>query len=431
MNTHVTNNYTLENIYEDDIAQLKKLFLIYKDIYQLPEYLHKDKDVVPDAFDYAKKRLYFVILVLHTKDGEVCFQRSFDDGHLSLNLPGSSIRLGKEDTIITAINRVANKSFKDARIADIAPIISLTNRFYRQNGETFEHHGLGIRALLLNDVQDVTNISREILYKGKFSKTFPCDEIPHPPAKETYKVFKEWFRKKRYTTYTNEIETQHKFLKRYFFHQTIINPFLKGLSYVIGKHPIKNVKIKMLEKMGRVNKAIDVACGDDRGIFDQLCKAKILIANDISIDQIACMKKKYNSLYSKLPKSNSLMFTNHDCLDLPFRDKTFDVAICSNLLHHMNTANDLKELLKNIKRVAKRIIISEIQDPNKENVFGRLRHRYYLKFLKDEGKHFYSKDDFENIIGNEFEGSKIEFEYLSTIRGLYMFAEVINRNEIE
>ena len=61
MNTEVINNYTLENIYEDDKAQLKKLFLIYKDIYQLPDYLHKDINVVPDAFDYAKKRLYFVI----------------------------------------------------------------------------------------------------------------------------------------------------------------------------------------------------------------------------------------------------------------------------------------------------------------------------------------------------------------------------------
>lgn len=429
MNTHVTNNYTLENIYEDDIAQLKKLFLIYKDIYQLPEYLHKDKDVAPDAFDYAKKRLYFVILVLHTKDGEVCFQRSFDDGHLSMNLPGASIRLGKKDTIITAINRVANRSFKNARIADIAPIISLTNLFCCQNGETFKHYGLGIRALLLNDVQDVKNISRDIIYKGKFLKSFPPKEIPHPPAEETYKVFKKWFRSKQYTTYTNEIETQHKYLGRYSFHQKIINPIFKGLSYVIGKHSIKSVKNKMLDKMGSVNKAIDIACGDDRGIFDQLCKAKLFVANDISIDQITCMKKKYNSLYSKLPKSNSLMFTNHDCLDLPFRDKTFDIAICRNLLHHMNTAKDLEELLKNIKRVAKGIIISEIQDPNKENILGRLRHKYYLQFLKDEGKHFYSKDDFENIIENKFKGSKIEFEYLSTIRGLYMFAEIINRNE--
>ena len=233
MSNNINTDYTLENIYRDNIARLKGLFNIYRDIYKLPEYVHDDKEVNPDAFEYAKKRKYFVILVLHTKEGYVCFQRSFDTGHLSLNLPGASISLEKEDTIITAINRVARESFKDARIADIAPIISIKNRFHSKNGDVFEHFGLGIRALLLNDIQDIKNISSGLLYKGKFSRKFPINEIPHPPAKETYKVFREWFKKKKYTTYTNEIETQHEVIQRYVFHQKFINPCIKCLSHRI------------------------------------------------------------------------------------------------------------------------------------------------------------------------------------------------------
>jgi ubiquinone/menaquinone biosynthesis C-methylase UbiE len=424
MNTIINDNHVLENIYGDSVALLKSLFKTYKDIYQLPEFIHEDPDVVPEAFEYAKKRLYFVILVLHTTQGYVCFQRSFDHGHLSLNLPGASIHLGKDDTIITAIERVAIRSFKGAKIADIAPIISLTNKFYCQNGETFEHYGLGVRALLLNDIQDVKNVSREVLYKGKFSKDFPSKNIPHAPARETYKVFKDWFNEKQYATYINEIEAQNKYFWRYTFHQSFVNPILKVFSYWIGKHSIKDIKNKMLDKVGSAYKAIDIACGDDKGIFDHLCNVNLFVANDISSDQIISMKKKYDSLHSKLPKSSSLMFTNHDCLDLPFGDKVFDVAICRNVLHHMIAKADLLRLFENISRVAKRVIICEIEDPNKEGIYGRIRHRYYMEFLKDEGKHFYTQDDFEKVIGSTFNGSKIEFEYLSTIRGMYMFAEI-------
>ncbi len=95
-------------------------------------------------------------------------------------------------------------------------------------------------------------------------KKFPIDEIPHPPAKETYRVFLEWFSNKKYTTYTNEIETQHRVIKRYFFHQKFVNPCIKCLSHVFGDKPVKYVKERTFNEIGTVNKAIDIACGDDK-----------------------------------------------------------------------------------------------------------------------------------------------------------------------
>jgi ubiquinone/menaquinone biosynthesis C-methylase UbiE len=426
LNNTPHSDYTLENIYRDSITRLENLFAIYNDIYDLPCHIHEDKDVSPEGLEYAKKRRYFVILVLHTKEGDVCFQRSFDTGHLSMNLPGGSIRLEEADTIITAIKRVANRSFKNAKIADIAPIVSLTNRFYSTKGEVTEHFGFGIRALLLNDVQDIKDISSGTVYKGKFLKKFPDSQIPHPPARETYKIFKQWFKEKEYTTNTKEIDTQHNVMTRYFLHQKIFNPLIKLLSLVLGKNSIKNVKNILFNKIEISKNVIDVACGDDKSIFDLLSKVNRLIANDISIDQIGNMKQQYNARYHKLPKSNSLVFTNHDCLDLPFKDNAFDILICRNLLHHMNAAKDLPILLNNFKRISQKIIIMEIQDPKNENILGRIRHQYYMKFLKDEGTHFFSIEDFEKILRNEFKGNQIKFEYLSTIRGIYMLAEIDN-----
>jgi len=356
MSIIANDDYTSANLYRDNEARLDSLFKIYSEIYDLPHYLHTDSDIVPEAFEYAKKRKYFVILVLHTKDGHICFQRSFDTGHLSMNLPGASIILEEEDTIVAAVKRVARESFTNARVADIAPIISLTNRFICQSGEEFEHHGLGVRALLLNRIQDIEDLSKDKLYKGKFLQEFPVEEIPHPPAQETYSIFAKWFSSKRYTTYTNEIETQHEVLERYILHQKCINPCMKILSKVFGDYSVKNVKEKIAEKISNVDKAIDIACGDDRGIFDLLNQAKLFVANDIAVDQIRNMHSQYSSLYPKLPKSSTLLFTNHDCLDLPFKEKAFDVAICQNILHHMNTADDLQELLRNLDRIASRIL---------------------------------------------------------------------------
>ncbi len=419
-----TTDFTLENLYGDSITRLDFLFKTFNEIYKLPEFIHNDKIVIPDAFEYAKKRRYFVILVLHTKKGFVYFQRSFDTGHLSMNLPGSSIKINKQDTIVTAIERLAKKSIKNARIADIAPIISLKNKFYCTDGRIMEHIGLGIRALLLNDEKEIEEHSRDYLYKGSFLKQFPFDEIPHPPAQKTFEIFQEWYKRKEYSTYTNEIETQHAIINRYNFHQKIINPILKGLSHLFGEYSIREYKKEVLVKIGKVDNIIDVACGDDQSIFNLLSTVNLVVANDISVDQINNMRSRYNSSNLKYPKSHAFVLTNHDCLDLPFRSKVFDMAICRNLLHHMNSASDLKALFSNMKRVAKKILIIEVQDPMQEKFLGRIRHKYYLNFLMDEGENFYTKIDFEKVIMSFFKKDEVVLDYYPTIRGVYMMAQI-------
>lgn len=416
-------DFNLDDRYKHSIARLSKLFDTYSKIYKLPEFMHEDKDIVPEAFEYAMARRYFIILVLYREDGSVCFQRSFDTGHLSMNLPGGSIRFEEEDTIIDSIVRVADKSFKNARIADIAPIISLKNRFYCRTGDMTEHLGLGIRALLLNDIKDVRDISRDILYKGRFLRTFPQDSITHPPARETFKVFCDWFEKKSYKTYTNEIESQHKIMGRYHFHEKTVKPAFRFLSRFLGQNSISDVKSKIATRIPKSGRTINIACGDDKSIFDLLDKVDILVANDISVDQITNMKKRYDAMFHST-EPRPIVFTNHDCLDLPFADKAFDIAICQNLLHHLNPGNDLRAVLRNLKRISKNVLIIEIQDPNEESIFGRVRHQYYMRFLKDEAKRFYKKNEFEMIITEEFPADAAKFEYFKTIRGVYMFAYI-------
>lgn len=103
-----TADHTLVNLYKDSMSRLDDLFKTYEDIYGLKENIHIDTEVSPEAFEYAKKRSYFLILAMITKDKRVYFQRCFESGHLSMTLPGSGINIDKNESIIQAIERLAN-----------------------------------------------------------------------------------------------------------------------------------------------------------------------------------------------------------------------------------------------------------------------------------------------------------------------------------
>lgn len=423
-------DHTLVNLYGDSIARLEDTFAIYKDIYGLEDFLHIDEDVSPEAFDYARKRSYFIILAMITQSGKIYLQRSFDTGHLSMLLPGGSIQMEKEEGILNAINRIARKTLDKARLADIAPVALLKNRFVCQDGRIVEHKGLGIKALLLNDDNKLAKYMNDHAIKGTFVKHFDEEEIPQPPSKHTYSMVSKWLENKDYTTYINEIEGQQRVINRYIFHQHFVNPLFKALSYFIGKYSIRDVKTYVTKSLQGANSFLDITCGDDKSIFEALEKVPLVVANDISVEQLKNMEDHYMRGKKNLPKSNAILFTNHDCLDLPFRKNAFDAVICRNTLHHMQSAGDLRTLLSNVRKVAKKIIVVEIQDPAKEGLWGRLRHSYYMKFLKDEGECFYNRTDFETVIEEHFSSDTIKYDYLETIRGVYMAAIIEKRRRL-
>jgi ubiquinone/menaquinone biosynthesis C-methylase UbiE len=81
---------------------------------------------------------------------------------------------------------------------------------------------------------------------------------------------------------------------------------------------------------------------------------KLIVANDISWSQIQLLNNNAINILS----------TNHNASQLPFKDKVFDVAICKNTLHHMPHRVQLLSMLYSMKRIAKKIILVEIENPN-------------------------------------------------------------------
>lgn len=211
-----------------------------------------------------------------------------------------------------------------------------------------------------------------------------------------------------------EIAINEKYKFRYLFHNRVIKKII--LTPRIKKK--EKLLSRLREKIGTPKNIVDVSCGDSHLLSEMITpKTKIAVGNDISWSQI---------LISKPKMDKSIIFTNHDATHLPFKNNAFDVAICSNTIHHMPSKDHLKSLFKSLSRVAKNILIIEIEDPRITGGIPYLLNRYwYQKFLKDVGGYYQSFETFSQIIKENFQKTHhITFDSFRNIQGNYLIAEI-------
>ena len=103
----------------------------------------------------------------------------------------------------------------------------------------------------------------------------------------------------------------------------------------------------------------------------------IPLTKDITLLDVGCGNGFFTYYFAKICQVTGLDFSKqmlkinpHDKLvqgsaeDLPFPDESFDIAFCSNMLHHLS---DPKKALQEMKRVTKKYIV--ISEPNRNNPF--------------------------------------------------------------
>ena len=196
-------------------------------------------------------------------------------------------------------------------------------------------------------------------------------------------------------------------------------------KYILTEKKKKRIEFREIIKsaIGNATSIIDVSCGDDKFLFDlsRDLEMNLVVGNDISWSQIESLNNKYQEV----------IFTNHNAVSLPFIDKAFDVAYCSNTLHHMPNKKTLINLLKSMEKVAKKLIIVEIENPAIIGGFAQTLNKYwYMKYLKDVGGAYLSNQQFHLIINDTFSKEyNIKFQVFENIMGRYMIAIIEKKEE--
>ena len=82
-----------------------------------------------------------------------------------------------------------------------------------------------------------------------------------------------------------------------------------------------------------------------------------------------------------------------------------------------------------MERIAKKLIIVEIENPSIVGGFSKILNKYwYMKFLKDVGGAYLSEQQFQLIINNAFSKKhNIKFQKFENIMGKYMIAIIEER----
>ena len=219
--------------------------------------------------------------------------------------------------------------------------------------------------------------------------------------------------------YSEEYDDESVLIEKYHRRYKIYNKYIKKVFLTEKKRRKKEFQSLISRLCGEYKSIIDVSCGDNLDIYRISNRENIIVCNDINLYQLRCCESR----------SNNVLFTNDNILDLSFKNNIFDVSYCKNTLHHMNNDEEIKAILNNMYNISNKLVIVEIEDPKKVGGVSKLLNKYlYMDYLKDAGKYFLSFCKFKRIIDNNFK-DKCNISYLSfrNVLGNYMIAVVEKR----
>lgn len=138
-------------------------------------------------------------------------------------------------------------------------------------------------------------------------------------------------------------------------------------------------------------KVLDLGCGSGYGskILDEAGAEKV-VGVDVSKETIKYAKSKY--------RSRHLTYKLGNATDLIFKNDSFDMVVCFELLEHVSNDN---KLIKEIKRVTSKKGLCLISTPNK------FTYPTGNKFHKRE----YFPNEFETLLKKHFVNVKLSYQY--------------------
>jgi len=374
----------------------------YKNLYSLLEISYTE-EVNFDFFRLLRRDYKFLIICLYNEKKEFLLTKDLNK-NIGWELIGGYLL--KNERIEDGINRIVLKE-SGLSIDELEPLVSINNNFKYKN-EVISHFGISFLALtrekITSQPQNIITISTKKIPEEMAFQNKKILELAHKKLED--KVFEPPFK---------EIEASKRFLPFYFINKYLTKP-------IIGKSASNKIQDKILKLINEYPTSIlDVSCGDDDLIFllNKIYNPEICVANDISWKLISLIKNK--------DKENRILFTNHNILTLPFKNK-FDLVIFKNTLHHIPFELQIR-VIRNLLALSKQLIICDLEDPNRSTFLTKLWHWYYIYLLSDQGGYFLSFEEFKGTIRKNFENRFIVFNIFDTIKGRYFLCSLSGTNQ--
>lgn len=379
---------------------------IYPRIYNLPV-ISLQKIVPSELLNILQKEQNFLTIAMYNSSGKIVLTPK-------QQLPFGNI---SSKNIQENINIIARKTIPNIKLGEIEPISFIEQNYYDETGRKHTQYGIGFMGRIRNESEIEQTLNKNILIGIENLSTHTVDYISQKDVLSYCLHRLNSIQQKEIQN--EEIDTNEKTKLRYIIHKEIVKKFI-----LTNKRKRKKEFTKLVSALLKGCKSIvDASCGDSELLLN-IAKENnenlsFAIGNDISWSQISLIKND----------NSKISFTNHDSTNLPFKDNAFDAALCCNTLHHMPTDKHLADLFKNLLRVAEKVVIVEIENPEKTGGFPKFLNKYYYEgFLRDVGEHYLTQKEFhEKVILNCKHEADIKFSNFKNIQGNYMIAEINKR----
>ena len=179
---------------------------------------------------------------------------------------------------------------------------------------------------------------------------------------------------------------------------------MKPISYHFSSRILRREMLRSIGDVGGKT-VMDASCGDDIIGVKLMGKGAKVICNDVCKDSM-----------KPLLKYKGLRFSNKSVFDL---EGKYDVVLFKNTFHHLGSVSQIKQCLKVLTRIGKKVVVMDIDNPRKYWL-ARLWNNYYRSFLKDQGNFFVDYNKFRKYITEVCPAAS--FKRVRTIKGWYMLA---------
>jgi ubiquinone/menaquinone biosynthesis C-methylase UbiE len=151
-------------------------------------------------------------------------------------------------------------------------------------------------------------------------------------------------------------------VKKYFKEEI----FTKNKKIIFKKRKIFNLCISILEDFLKQNSKLVNLLDVGSGTGDFTLNLGKKFPQFKQIVGVDFLKEIVDKAQDKVTLNKKILFIQADLLNIPFYNKTFDITICIDVLHHIHR-DDLKCALGELMRVTNNFLILEIR--NKKNIF--------------------------------------------------------------